>query len=182
MLHYRFTTRSLHHERGCFACCAYTMSASRPENATAEQQLLALQLNQARGAVRTGVSAKDPALWRFTTQLQVEESDFNAAKRAYEQFFQQFQSIVTNKVHQLAVAHPGEFGRFQNGTVNSTTAGSVANTTHFVHSDLDRILILNPRHPVTYSSDADSLRWGDDNTPGASQWIPRFPRTQRNIT
>ncbi len=49
-------------------------------------------------------------------------------------------------------------------TVSSTQAGSVANSTHFLHSDLDRILILNSRHPVTYDSDADSLSW-HDSTP-----------------
>ena len=137
------------------------MSLSCSEGTTAEQQLMVLPLNTALGTVRTGVSGKDPSLWRFATQLQVEESDFKAAKRAYEEFFTPFQTITTNKLHQLASTHSLDFGHFQGDSVSSTQAGSVANSTHFLHSDLDRILILNNRHPVTYDSDADSLSWHD---------------------
>ena len=146
---------------------------SRSARAAAEQELLALELNTALRTVRVGVSDKDPALWRFATQLQVVESEFNAAKRAYEQFFAAFKSVVTSKLHALATAHPDEFGRFQgDDTVTSTQAGSVANSTHFLHCDLDRILVLNSRHPVTYDSDADSLSWHDStHTSGAVKRI-----------
>lgn len=112
-----------------------------------------------------GVAREDPALWRFAAELEVNEDEARRFTRDFQEFFQQFRTVLQHELHLFQTKYP-ELQCWEIAP-EPKDAGSIRNLTNLTHADLDIVVTLNNGrgNAVHYDAKTKQAFWPNSKEP-----------------